>query len=203
MITGVVLAAGAGMRIGHPKALLETATAHESFLARACRVLRDAGAEHMIVVTAPALAHAARTLMGGEATIVVNPDPERGQLSSLQCAIASLTPLPEALVVLPVDVPLVSEDTARRLIARWRETRAPVVRPFNGARHGHPVVFDRVLLPQLAQAGGPGGAKPIVRAHASAAGEVEVTDEGAFLDIDSPEDYRRAFNKLPTSVLVR
>ena len=37
----------------------------------------------------------------------------------------------------------------------------------------------------------PTGAKPIVRAHASAAGDIAIDDEGAFTDIDTEEDYRR------------
>ena len=35
------------------------------------------------------------------------------------------------------------------------------------------------------------GAKPIVRAHASAAGDIRIEDEGAFLDVDTEEEYRR------------
>ena len=39
------------------------------------------------------------------------------------------------------------------------------------------------------------GAKPVVRAHASARGDVEVADEGAFVDVDTPEDYERFFTR--------
>lgn len=40
------------------------------------------------------------------------------------------------------------------------------------------------------------GAKPIVRAHASPEGDVEVDDEGAFTDIDTPEEYARALEAI-------
>ena len=179
MTIAIVLAAGAGTRIGYPKALLE-ASGHESFVSRACRVLAEAGADDIVVVTTAALAPVVRQLTGGEIGVAVNDRPERGQLSSLQCAIASFPALPDAMIVLPVDVPLVGVETVRQLLARWRETRAPVVRPVSGGRHGHPVIFDGALLPELARAGGPDGANPIVRAHASAAGEV---------DVDTPGEY--------------
>jgi CTP:molybdopterin cytidylyltransferase MocA len=35
------------------------------------------------------------------------------------------------------------------------------------------------------------GAKPVVRGHASTTGDVAVDDPGAFIDIDTPEDYER------------
>ena len=59
----------------------------------------------------------------------------------------------------------------------------------NGTRHGHPVLIDRRLFDAIRQADPEQGAKPVIRAHASAAGDVEVDDEGAFLDVDTPEEY--------------
>jgi molybdenum cofactor cytidylyltransferase len=202
MVTGIVLAAGSGARIGHPKAMLETGTAGETFAARACQVLDDAGVHHIVVVTSDECAPALRALLPRAVEIVTNPRPDRGQISSLQCALESLASDPRAIVVLPVDVPLVRSATVRRLIEAWQTSGAPVVRPLAGHRHGHPVLFDRSLFGELAR-GGPDGAKSIVRAHASAAGEVPVDDEGAFEDIDSVDDYRRAFNKPPKPVSVR
>jgi CTP:molybdopterin cytidylyltransferase MocA len=70
-------------------------------------------------------------------------------------------------------------------------SRAPVVRPTSGGRHGHPLLIDRSLFAALRSADPAAGAKPIVRAHASAAGDLEIADEGAFTDIDTEEDYRR------------
>ena len=75
---------------------------------------------------------------------------------------------------------------------RYRTTRAPVVRPVCGALHGHPVLVDRSLFDiDFAPPDPQRGAKPIIRAHVSAAGDVEVEDEGAFFDVDTPEDYKR------------
>jgi CTP:molybdopterin cytidylyltransferase MocA len=91
-----------------------------------------------------------------------------------------------------VDVPLVAADTVRAVLSRYRTSSAPVVRPVNGNRHGHPVLLDRRLFGLLRGADPAAGAKPIVRAHASALGDVEVSDEGAFTDIDTPEEYAAA-----------
>jgi molybdenum cofactor cytidylyltransferase len=96
-----------------------------------------------------------------------------------------------------VDVPAASPATIRRVIDRYLETGAPVVRPVRGAEHGHPVLIDRRLFDQLRQADPGEGAKPIVRAHASELGNVVVDDEGAFFDVDTPADYARLRSGIP------
>src|SRR5262249_39269577 len=95
-----------------------------------------------------------------------------------------------ALVTL-VDVPLVSSATVRRVLDAYRSTHAPVVRPTSGTRHGHPLLIDRSLFAELQRADPETGAKQIVRAHASPAGDIPIDDEGAFTDIDTPEEYDR------------
>jgi CTP:molybdopterin cytidylyltransferase MocA len=53
------------------------------------------------------------------------------------------------------------------------------------------VIFDRALFEPLRAANLAEGAKAVVRAYAAAQLNVEVGDEGAFTDIDTPEDYAR------------
>jgi molybdenum cofactor cytidylyltransferase len=96
-----------------------------------------------------------------------------------------------ALVTL-VDVPLVSAETVRAVIAHYRRSHAPVVRPTSGTRHGHPLLIDRSLFGELRAADPSTGAKPIVRAHASPEGDIAIADEGAFIDIDTADEYEQA-----------
>jgi molybdenum cofactor cytidylyltransferase len=95
-----------------------------------------------------------------------------------------------ALVTL-VDVPFVSAATVRAVLDCYRRTHALIVRPTSGSRHGHPLLVDRALFDALRAADPETGAKPIVRAHASAAGDLDIADEGAFTDIDTDEEYRK------------
>ena len=137
------------------------------------------------------------------AVLVVNRWPEEGQLSSLQLGLRALTALAldaEAAIVLPVDVPLVTAETVGALVTRWREFGPPIVRPVDrSGRHGHPVIFAARLFEPLLNADGGAGAKPVVRAHATPIGDVLVEDAGAFVDIDTSEDYARALNRPPES----
>jgi molybdenum cofactor cytidylyltransferase len=86
----------------------------------------------------------------------------------------------------------------RAVIDRYRETHAPIVRPVRGEAHGHPVLIDRSLFPALREADPNRGAKPVVRGHVSPAGDVEVQDPGAFMDLDTPEEYERVLGRRHT-----
>ena len=68
------------------------------------------------------------------------------------------------------------------------------MRPTSGERHGHPLLIDRSVFGALRAAEPSTGAKPVVRAHASAAGDIAIDDEGAFTDIDTEEDYRKTIS---------
>lgn len=188
-LPAIVLAAGASTRMGAPKALLEVGVSGQSFVERIVATLTDAGVGPVVVVTRDGLAAdiAARC---GSARVVVNPDPDRGQLSSLLTGLDEIGAAAAVLVTL-VDLPLVRADTVRALGGAWRASRAPLVRPVSRGRHGHPVVFGAELIAALGSADPRTGAKPVVRLFLDRAVDVPVDDEGAFADVDTPEDYAR------------
>lgn len=196
VIPAIVLAAGRSSRMGRAKANLPAGDGH-TFLTRIVRTFRDAGVDDVIVVVghdADAIA-ASFADSGLPARFVVNRDYDRGQLSSLLVGLNAIDrPGVSAALVTLVDVPFVSSATVRAVLDAYRRTRAPIVRPTAGDRHGHPLLIDRSVFGVLRSADLSAGAKPVVRAHASAAGDIAVDDEGAFADIDTEEDYRKTIN---------
>ena len=131
---------------------------------------------------------------------VWNPEYESGQLSSLMKGLNAVDrPGVTAVLVTLVDVPLVTAGTVRAVLERYRETHAPIVRPVRGSEHGHPIVIDRSLFDEIRRADPAAGAKPVVRAHSSTAGDVEVDDEGAFIDIDTSAEYERVVGEAATT----
>ena len=194
VIPAIVLAAGRSSRMGRAKATLPAGDGH-TFLTRIVRTFLDAEVDDVIVV----VGHDAELIAGSfsssglPARFVVNREYGRGQLSSLLAGIGVVDrPGVSAVLVTLVDVPLVSAATVSAVIDAYHRTRAPIVRPTSGDRHGHPLLIDRVLFDKLRGADPAAGAKPIVRAYASADGDIAVDDEGAFTDIDTEEDYRTA-----------
>lgn len=194
MIGAVVLAAGASSRMGRPKAGLPLGEGH-TVLSRTVSSLLAAGVPRVVVV-AGAYPEAVRSALhrpDPRVSVTDHPGWADGQLSSLLCGLDALDqPSLEAALVTLVDVPLVAPATIRRLMRAWRETGAPIVRPARGAAHGHPVLFDRRVLAELRAASLQEGAKPVVRAHAHDLLNLDVDDEGAFIDIDTPQDYEHA-----------
>jgi molybdenum cofactor cytidylyltransferase len=199
MISAIVLAGGASTRMGQPKAALPLGPHGQTVLSTGITTLLAAGLPRIVVV-AGAHPQAVASALGGRdarVSVVDHPGWAAGQLSSMLRGLDALdeTGL-EAVLVTLVDVPLVSVATVRRLIQAWRQTRAPIVRPARGDEHGHPVIFDRPLSAELRAADLGLGAKPVVRAHAGRIVNLAVDDDGAFMDLDTVDDYQRALERV-------
>src|SRR5262249_31476744 len=157
----------------------------ETFLDRIARTLRQGGVEDVIVVVG-ADADAIRAVISQKelpVRVVENRDWAKGQLTSLNCALRAIDkPGVTAAMVTLIDVPLVSASTVRLLLSEYRQGSALVVRPERGGKHGHPVIFDRALFDEFRKADPERGAKDVVRAYAAEQLNVDVDDEGAFVD---------------------
>jgi molybdenum cofactor cytidylyltransferase len=190
----VILAAGDSTRMGSPKATLRTPDG-DTFIAHIVTTLRDAGIADLVIVTGrhhDAVLDALARDRRSPPRIVRNPDPSRGQLSSLLAGMdAVVTPHTEAVMMTLVDVPLVRVSTVIAVLEAWRRSRAPIVRPTIGDRHGHPVIFDRAVLDEIRRAPLAAGVKSVVRAHEHEILNVHVDDEGCVRDVDTPSDYDR------------
>ncbi len=197
MIPALVLAAGKSTRMGRTKALLPLGG--ETFVSRIVRTFREAGVNEVVVVVGHDAERVSEALRRLEPPprIVLNPEYESGQLSSILAGLRVVDrPGVTAMLLTLVDVPLVSGATVGAVLEHYRASAAPVVRPVSGSLHGHPVLIDRRLFPLLRAADPATGIKPIVREHASAAGDVDVADEGSFTDIDTPAEYAAATARL-------
>jgi molybdenum cofactor cytidylyltransferase len=189
VIPAVVLAAGLSTRMGgSPKALLPLADGR-TFADAIIDTFLDAGIGEIVVVvgheSARVQEHLARSRP--QARTIVNPDYQSGQFSSLLTGLDAIDrPGVAGMLMTLVDVPGVSPTTVRAVVDRFRETAAPIVRPVLGHEHGHPVLIARALFGVLRHANPAEGAKPVVRAHVSAAGDVLVHDDLAFRDVDTP-----------------
>jgi molybdenum cofactor cytidylyltransferase len=179
--------------MGAPKAALLTGDG-DSFVARIVRTLREAHVDDLVIVTGrhheAVIDALRRDRLMPSPRVVRNPDPSRGQLSSLLAGMdAVVTPRTEAVMMTLVDVPLVRASTVIAVIDQWRVSRAPIVRPAIGDRHGHPVIFDGAVLDEIRRAPHDVGAKSVIRAHEHEIVNVPVDDEGCVRDVDTPSDY--------------
>jgi molybdenum cofactor cytidylyltransferase len=200
MTVAIILAAGESTRMGSPKALLHDPDGR-TFAARLVRTFAAAGIADIVVVTGSqhdAIVNAiAADNPPAYPTFLTNPNPARGQLSSLWIALDVLRPELESILMTPVDSPMVLPSTIQRVIEQWRKTHAAIVRPVVGTRHGHPVLFDRAVFDELRRAPLSEGARAVVHAHADDVVNVPVDDEGCLVDVDTPGDYARMMGRAP------
>jgi molybdenum cofactor cytidylyltransferase len=197
IIPGVILAAGGSVRMGRAKALLPSGAAGETFVRRLALTLCSGGVEEALVVGRPddALLRDEVEAVPCRALYVENANADAGgQLSSLLAGLlAADRPGVSAILVAPVDAPMIAVATVAALLEAFRSTGAPIARAVHNGRHGHPVIFSREVFEDLRRADPAHGARAVVRAHGARVIDVEVDDPGVLGDIDTPADYRAQF----------
>jgi CTP:molybdopterin cytidylyltransferase MocA len=182
-VAGVLLAAGAGSRLGQPKATVEVRG--EPLARRGVALLRDGGAQPIVVVTGAVAVDLPGVL------VVHNPGWRSGMGSSLAAGLAMVPDSCEAAVIALVDQPLVGPEAVRRLIAAYRAGARVVVAAYDG-RPRNPVLIAREHWPEVtALAVGDTGARPFLRAHPALVTPVECGDTGSPDDVDTRADLER------------
>lgn len=186
-IAGIILSGGASRRMGTPKALLKYQD--ETFLDRLIGLFAVV-CDPVIVV----LGHQSEQIRAGsdrigQAVVTVNPDPERGMLSSLQCGLQAVPAGVEAVMFMPVDHPNIERSTLETLGAAYLAGRAPVTVPTHAGLHGHPVCIASPLVAELLALPPSARASDIIHRYVAQTNYVEVSDPAVTLDIDDPAGY--------------
>jgi len=191
MLAVAILAAGQSRRMGQPKALVPYQGL--TFVERLLEVTRHPRIGLTRIVLGANAEEIRAKLSVAPASIIVNPDWPKGQLSSLQAAIRSLPPqITEGLLLCPVDHPLVSNHLVAELIEAFDAGGKAVVLPTYRGRRGHPVIFRATLYEELLRAPLELGARQVVWAHAKEIHEVPTEEEGVILNLNDPETLKKA-----------
>jgi molybdenum cofactor cytidylyltransferase len=192
----IILAAGASSRMGTPKALLDYRG--ETFLERLIRVL-GAVTNPVIVVLGYHAARILETGVRGRAQFVINPQPERGQLSSLQTGLAALAPEAEGVAFIPMDCPAVREETVAHLADAFlaRDPGTLLVIPRCGDDRGHPVFAARAIAAEILALPSGAQARDVIHGHIPQTQYIDVEDRGILTDVDDPAAYRHLLESLP------
>src|SRR3954468_1894280 len=132
MIAALILAAGESTRMGTPKALLPDADGR-TFVARIVRAFASAGITDIVIVTGSQHDAIEAAVAADRPPVtprfVRNPDPARGQLSSLWTGLDAIAADAEGVLMTLVDVPMVHASTIRAVVDVWKKEHAPIVRP--------------------------------------------------------------------------
>jgi molybdenum cofactor cytidylyltransferase len=194
MIVAAILSAGESSRMGRPKALLPIDGVR--FIEKIVTSLRSTRVGKIMVVLGHNAAEMRQRISDLQVDLVTNPDYKQGQLSSLAAAIRSIETGNDAervdgILVHLVDHPYINAALVNLMIERFYETKKLIVVPRYENRRGHPVIFSKALFGELLAAPLDRGAKAVVHAHRDDTLEIDTNYEGAIIDIDTPEEYRR------------
>lgn len=191
-MAGLLLAAGAGRRMGGPKALVSLDG--EPLVRRAWRALGAAGLATRVVVLGAAHEDVAAVLPAGAATVLAE-GWEQGMGASLRAGLAALRDREDVDVALVslVDTPGIGPDALRRVATDGLAPRPcdSLARGAFGGRPGHPVLLGRAHWAAVeAVAHGDAGARDYLRGH-PALTLVEIGDLADPGDVDTPSDLDR------------
>lgn len=195
---GVILAAGESSRMGTDKALLPWPPqtpgyppSTETFLSSAIRSLAFS-TDFVIVVVGANEETIAPIVYSIGASLATNPDPDRGQFSSLQIGLNEvLNRGRDAAIITLVDRPPARRATIEKLHAAFTNAAEGVwaVVPEYSGQHGHPYVVGRELMTIFLDAAATANARDIEHAHQEHIQYVPVDDPFVAMNVNTPEEY--------------
>lgn len=186
---GLILAGGAGVRFGGPKAFA-TLPDGRTFLAACAEALAGGGASPIVATLPP---DAAAPHPAGLVAVPLA-SPGLPMFESIRAGLGLLLASPgwDTVVVLPVDHPLVRPDTVRALAGAGANAAIPSFR----GKHGHPVALPRAVATTIASGERPG---PTLREvlHDVRVVVVDVDDPGVTANCNTPEALAAALAIAP------
>jgi molybdenum cofactor cytidylyltransferase len=194
----VILAAGESTRMGTDKALLPWPPATpglppvgQTFLSAAIQALYPFS-EKVIVVVGKNENNLAPVVYANGASLVRNPDPDRGQFSSLQVGLQEvLNEGRDAAMVTLVDRPPARVATLQTLCSTFADAGNDVwavVPEYNG-KHGHPFLLAREMIGAFLNAPPSANARDIEHQNLRHISYVVVDDSLVTLNVDTPQEY--------------
>jgi len=183
----VVTAAGSAERFGGKKLL--TPIDGEPLLDHTIDALLDGGVAEVIVVVGKdgraELERDVNAMLDPRVRAVENPDPSRGMFSSIQEGVAQARG--DAILVMPGDMPFVSPETVRAVIAAY-ERKPSIVSPRYRGKRGHPVALPASLRDEMREARAGSTLHDVIHAHMDMRTDIDVEDAGVIRDVDKQED---------------
>ncbi len=189
VVGAVLLAAGSGSRMGNrPKSLLELGGV--PLIRRQLIALSGAGVDELVVVLGHHAERIELAVRDFPVTVVRNPDPDAGQVSSLRLGLQALSPKIDTVLVALADQPLINSQDINDLIGAYkkRPAGAQVVQPTVDDQPGNPVMFSGEVREQILAGEARIGCKQWQSAHPEAVHRWASTNQRYLTDVDSPED---------------
>lgn len=183
MISGIILAAGRGRRMGQTKQLVLW---HSQPLVAAAFDAIAPVCDEMIVVLGHQADEVAAALLPRH-FLRVNSDPDAQMFESIKVGLQAANPESNCLLQLG-DHPQVKPETLQTLLAKSIESPGLAILPACQSKGGHPILIPPAVATTLLDAEVDGGLRAFWKAFPQTCLRIEVDDSGIVVDIDTPED---------------
>ena len=181
--------------MGKPKPLLRFNDT--TFLEHIISILKASDVDEITVVLGAGAETIKKSVDLSGTNIVINKDYPKGQLSSLIAAIEQCPKETQAILVCLVDNPFVTKEVIDKIIGKFKETNNPIIVPVFNKRRGHPTLFSRSLFNELLNAPQEQGARYVVYSNEEGILELETSESGILISVDTPDDYKLHFGINP------
>lgn len=192
VVGAVLLAAGSGSRLGgKPKCLLELGGV--PLVTRQLVALSGAGVDEVVVVLGHHAALVEPVVQSFPVTLVHNPSPDDGQVSSQRLGLAALAGKLDAVIVALADQPLLNAQDITALIGAWkkRPEGTAFVQPRIDGEPGNPVIFSAEVRDEILAGAADFGGRQWQATHRDQVAPF-VTDNRRYrVDIDTADDLER------------
>lgn len=180
----LIVAAGKSSRMGDFKPML-----HLGSITIAERVIanfRQAGISKIVMVTGYHAAELERYLSGLNIVFLRNEQFETTQMfDSVRIGLQYLKDKADRIFFCPVDVPLFTADTVRKML----QIDAPLITPICNGVIGHPILMDASGIDTILSMPDDKGLKGAIDASKIPQTFLDVSDVGIIHDADTPQDY--------------
>ena len=181
----LIVAAGMSSRMGDFKPLLNIGSI--SIAQRVVATFQQAGVEKIVMVTGYNAVMLERHLAGNGVVFLRNDNYETTQMfDSVRIGLSYLRDKCGRVLFTPVDIPLFTADTVRRLL----ETDAPLACPAVDGETGHPTLIGASLFDRILSDSGDQGLRGALNRCGAELTLIPVEDRGILHDADTPEDYK-------------
>lgn len=187
-IWALLPAAGASRRLGKDKRLLPWRG--QTLLEHSVSILRQAGFDHVMVVLEENSPCAQLAGLDGVVQ-VINPQPERGMLSSVREGLNALPANVRAVGVQPADHPLIKVEAVRAVVAYFRAHQPLLLLPRFVDRRGHPLIIHRDRFAAALACDDSVGLRQLVARYADDLVQLPLPYAGLEQDLDDADDLRR------------
>lgn len=187
-VSCIILAAGLSSRMGQDKLRLKLGD--KTVLEQTIDNIVKAGLKEIIVVTRPEI-NFPILAEKYNCRIIENPHYKSGLSSSLKAGLLAVKNETQGVIFALGDQPLISVDTIKLLVNRYRNNLKLITCPHYRGQRGNPIIFDRRTWPDLLQVSGDQGGRALFHTVApSEIDQVDTEDPAVVMDLDTPEDYQ-------------